>query len=162
MPARYIPQNHGAVIQGDTLEEIREFWKKLCESFPENRLRFSEYRENSDGTHIASFFTDYGGGNDMEKTYRLYTSVKKIGDDYYEAKYKELTYSGELVSAGTEDFSRARLYSATRIYSVCAYNGRTNKAGGKMTDCVGSIRISKSACAIKAARSLYNNVARVK
>ncbi len=29
MPARYIPQNHGAVIQGDTLEEIREFWKKL-------------------------------------------------------------------------------------------------------------------------------------
>lgn len=98
----------------------------------------------------------------MEKTYRLYTNVKKIGDDYYEAAYKELTYGGRIVGAGTEDFSRERLYSATRIYSVYAYNGRTNKAGGKMTDCVGDIRISKSACAIKAARSLYSNVARVR
>lgn len=98
----------------------------------------------------------------MEKTYRLYTNVKKIGDDYYEAKYKELTYNGRLISIGIEDFSRERLYSATKIYSVYAYNGRINKAGGKMTDCVGDIRISKTACAVKAARSLYENVAYVR
>lgn len=61
MAAKYIPQKHGAVIQGDTFEEIQELWKKLCESFPENRLKFCGYREISDGTHIASFFTNYGG-----------------------------------------------------------------------------------------------------
>lgn len=102
----------------------------------------------------------------MEKTYRLYTSIKKIGgsgvDSYYEAAYKELTYDGEIVSCGTEDFSYSRLHSATKTYSVYVYNGRINKAGGKMTDCVGSIRVSKNACAIKAARNLYDNVARIR
>lgn len=102
----------------------------------------------------------------MEKTYKLYTSIKRIsgsGDDsYYEAAYKELTYDGETVSCGTEDFDYRRLHSATKLYYVYVYSGRLNKAGGKMTDCVGSIRISKNACAIKAARSLYDNVARVR
>ncbi len=102
----------------------------------------------------------------MDNTYRLYTSLKKISgsgaDSYYEAKYKEFTSDGKLVCCGTEDFSRSRLYTATKVYSVYVYNGRTNKAGGKMTDCAGNIRISKSACAIKVARRLYENVARVK
>lgn len=61
MPAKYIPMKHGAVIQADSLEEIQEFWKKLCEDFPENRLRFSEYDEKSDGTCVASFFTSNFG-----------------------------------------------------------------------------------------------------
>lgn len=61
MAAKYISQKHGAVITADTFEEIQELWKKLCESFPENRLRFSEYRKTRDGKHIASFITSYGG-----------------------------------------------------------------------------------------------------
>lgn len=102
----------------------------------------------------------------MGNNYRLYINVKKISgsgaDSYYEAKYKEFTSDGEFVCCGTEDFSQSRLYAATKVYSVYVYNGRTNKAGGKMTDCVGSIRISKNACAVKAARRLYENVARVR
>ncbi len=50
--------NHGAVIQADSLQEIRDFWKKLCDDFPDNRLRFSSYDEKPDGKCIATYFTD--------------------------------------------------------------------------------------------------------
>lgn len=102
----------------------------------------------------------------MRETYKLYVDVKKLSgtgaDSYYEVAYKEFTYDGTLVSCGTEDFSYSRLRSGTKVYSVYVYNGRLNKAGGRMTDCVGNIRISKNACAIKVARNLYDNVARVR
>ncbi len=98
------------------------------------------------------------------RNYRIYTRVKKIGDDYYEAAYKEYSPENELVSAGTEDFSSRRLATATKCYVVMVYNGRINSAGGRMTDCVGEkIRMSRNAVAIRVARMLYKNrdVARV-
>lgn len=58
MEAEYIPTKHGAVIQADSLGEIQEFWKKLCEDFPDNRLKFSNYDEKPDGKCIAIYNTD--------------------------------------------------------------------------------------------------------
>lgn len=49
----------------------------------------------------------------MPKTYRVYTNVKKIGEDYYEASYKEYT-GNKLTGYGTEDFSKERLKTATK------------------------------------------------
>ena len=94
------------------------------------------------------------------KTYRVYTNVKKIGEDYYEAEYKE--YIGnELHCIGTEDFSKQRLHSATMSFDVYKHSGRINRAGGKMTECVGTIRTSRNACKIAVARMMYGDVARV-
>ena len=101
----------------------------------------------------------------MKKT-RIYTSVKKIGNDYYEAKYEEYT-DNELTCVGTEDFSKERLKNATKKFDVFCYNGKTMhgayREGYRMTDCVGTMRISKSSSKITAARIKYGaeNVARV-
>ena len=96
----------------------------------------------------------------MDK-FRVYSKVKKIGEDYFEVTYKEYTDDGKFVCTGTEDFSGTRLKTATKKYLVFTHNGRENRAGGKMTDCVGVIRMSRNAVAIKTARMLYGNVARV-
>ena len=93
--------------------------------------------------------------------FRIYTKVKKIADDYYEVSYKEYNADERLVGTGTEDFSGARLKTATKQYAVFVYNGRINRADGKMTDHVATIRMSKNTVAIQAARMLYENVARV-
>lgn len=34
MPAKFIQQKHGAVIQGDSLKEIQDFWKQFNIDFP--------------------------------------------------------------------------------------------------------------------------------
>lgn len=47
---------HGAVITADSLKEIREFWKKFEEDFPEHRYKFSNYEEK-DGKCIATYIT---------------------------------------------------------------------------------------------------------
>lgn len=96
-----------------------------------------------------------------QKRYRVYTSLKKIGDDYYEAKYEEYDGLDKLRATGTEDFTKERLRAATKCYYVQAYNGRLNRANQRMTDCVGHIRVSKNAVAIRVARMKYENVARV-
>lgn len=95
------------------------------------------------------------------KRYRVYTSLNKIGDDYYEAEYEEYDGLDNLRATGTEDFTAERLRTATKKYYVQAYNGRTNRANQRMTDCVGCIRISKNAVAIRVARMKYKDVARV-
>ncbi len=46
---------HGLVVTADTLEEIREFMKKLNEEFPDNRFRFSTYDERN-GKCIATYY----------------------------------------------------------------------------------------------------------
>lgn len=97
----------------------------------------------------------------MKETYRVYTSVKKIGENYYEATYKEYT-GNKQTGFGKEDFSKERLKTATKVFDVFEHNGRVNKSGGKMTDCCGTIRTSKNACKIKVAKMIYGkNVARV-
>lgn len=60
MAVKFILMNHRAVIRTDSLQEIRDFWKKLCEDFLNNRLKFSNYSEKSDGKHIATYQTDNG------------------------------------------------------------------------------------------------------
>lgn len=40
----------------------------------------------------------------MKCNFRVYTKYKKIGDNYYEATYKEYTKDGRLVATGSEDF----------------------------------------------------------
>ena len=100
------------------------------------------------------------------KTMRIYTSVKKIRNDYYEAEYQEYT-DDILTGAGTEDFSGERLRTATKKFDVYCYNGKTMhgayREGYRMTDCVGTLRISKGGSKIAAARIMYGaeNVARV-
>ena len=98
-----------------------------------------------------------------EKTYKVYGTPNKIGDDYYEVNYTE--YRGMTpIGHGTEDFSFRRWISGVRHYRIQTYNGRFNKAGGRMTDTeVNRLHISKSAngYAIKHARMMYDNVARI-
>lgn len=101
----------------------------------------------------------------MMNTYRVYTDVKKINEDYYEATYKE--YRGtQQIGYGKEDFSKARLQAATKKFDVFGYNGRVMhgvyREGYKMTDWCGTLRTSKNACKIQVARMIYGeNVARV-
>lgn len=101
----------------------------------------------------------------MPKYFRIYTSVKKIGDDYYEAEFEEYSDDGELHYTGIEDFCKQLLQSKTAIYGVYKYSGQVMhgayREGYKMTECVGYIRISKSAlkikCGLLAARIKYGD-----
>lgn len=101
----------------------------------------------------------------MKCNFRVYTKYKKIGDNYYEATYKEYTKDGRLVAKGSEDFSGERLLAPTKQYKVYCYNGRvmhgTAHEGWRMTDCKGTIMMSNNAVAIKVAKILYKNVSRV-
>ena len=93
---------------------------------------------------------------------RIYGKITKLHEDYYEVAYKEYT-DGRLTGSGTEDFSKERLATATKKFDVYCYNGRVNRAGGRMTDCEGTIRTSSNASNIGAARIVYgaDKVARV-
>ena len=85
---------------------------------------------------------------------------------YYEIAYKEFdAETGELVGEGTAYFTGTRMYKELQKYLVSVYNGETNRAGGRKTDAVGWIYVSKNQKfpVIKAARLAYGeNVARVK
>lgn len=100
------------------------------------------------------------------KTTRIYGKVTKLHDDYYEVEYEE--YTDDIpTGAGTEDFINERLRDQTKKFDVYCYNGKTMKGayrdGYRMTDCVGTMRISKNSSKITAARIKYGaeNVARV-
>ena len=97
----------------------------------------------------------------MMTTYRIYTNVKKIGVDYYEATYTEYREDGSVCGAGTEDFSGARLRKATKVYNVYKHNGKVMhgayREGYKMTDCVGTVRMSAGAVATRAAKTVYGD-----
>lgn len=84
---------------------------------------------------------------------------------YYEIGYEEFdTETGELVSEGSADFSSARMRGELKRYDVQAYSGRRNRAGGRMTETIGVIFVSKNQKfpAIRAARLVYGeNVARI-
>lgn len=100
------------------------------------------------------------------KTYRIYSDIKKIGDDYYEAKYTEYFEDGTVHCVGTEDFSGERLRKGTKKYKVYKHDGRVMhgayREGYKMTENVGSVRMSINAVAIKAAKMIYGaDVARI-
>lgn len=58
MPAKFIQQKHGAVIQGGSLKEIQDFRKQFNIDFPEHCYKFSNYGVSSDGTHIAVYYAD--------------------------------------------------------------------------------------------------------
>ena len=44
----------------------------------------------------------------MNKPIRIYGRLRKIGDDYYEAEYKDYRPDGTVFGYGFEDFSRPR------------------------------------------------------
>lgn len=92
---------------------------------------------------------------------RIYTNVRKLDYDYYAVTYKEYDSNGKQTGYGVEYFSGKRFRTATKLYLVYQYNGRENKAGGKMTDCIGSVRVSRNTSGLKAAIIIYGNVARV-
>lgn len=109
-----------------------------------------------------------------ETIIRVYTgnikTIKKADwrinqSGYYEIGYKEFdAETGELVGEGTADFSSARMRGELKRYDVQAYSGRLNRAGGRMTETIGVIFVSKNQKypAIKAARLIYGErVARV-
>lgn len=56
---KFIQNNDGCIIQGDTLEEIQAFWKKFNEDFPNHCYKFNDYSEASDGTQIATYIKSY-------------------------------------------------------------------------------------------------------
>ena len=96
---------------------------------------------------------------------RIYLSVRKIADDYYEAKYKDYLPDGTQVGFGYEDFSGERLREQTKKYAVYTYNGRVmhgTREGWRMTDCSGTIRVSKKNSGLAAAKIQYKDVARVR
>lgn len=99
------------------------------------------------------------------ETYKVYDNVKKIGIDYYEVPYTGYGADGTLVCIGTEDFSKERLRSQTKVFSVFCYNGKTMhgayREGYRMTECVGTLRVSSNAPKLTVAKRLYENVARV-
>lgn len=70
--------------------------------------------------------------------------------------------TGEVISDGTKDIGRS-CFDQYLVYDVQRYNGRVNKAGGRMTDYVGTIAVSRgSRSALRAARLIYGeDVARV-
>lgn len=84
---------------------------------------------------------------------------------YYEIAYKEFdAETGELIGEGSADFSSARMRGELKRYDVQAYSGRLNRAGGRMTETIGVIFVSKNQKfpAIKAARLIYGErVARI-
>lgn len=101
----------------------------------------------------------------IPKITRVYISVKRIADNYYEAKYKDFYSDGTVAAYGCEDFSGERLRDQTKQYSVHVYNGKVMHGvrhdGWRMTDNVGTIRISHKSSGLAAAKLLYKNVARV-
>lgn len=103
----------------------------------------------------------------MNKPIRIYTRLRKIGDDYYEAEYKDYRPDGTVSGYGFEDFSGERLDAQTKKYEVHVYNGKTmrgTREGWRMTDIVGDVmRVSAKTNGLTAARILYKNkdVARV-
>ncbi len=104
----------------------------------------------------------------MNKPIRIYTRLRKIGDDYYEAEYKDYRPDGTVSGYGFEDFSGERLEAQTKKYEVHVYNGKTmhgTREGWRMTDIVGDVmRVSAKTSGLTAARILYKNrmdVARV-
>ena len=70
--------------------------------------------------------------------------------------------TGEVISDGTKDIGRS-CFDRYLVYNVLRYNGRVNKGGGRMTDYVGTIAVSRgSRSALRAARLIYGkDVARV-
>lgn len=104
----------------------------------------------------------------MNKPIRIYTRLRKIGDDYYEAEYKDYRPDGTVSGYGCEDFSGERLDAQTKKYEVHVYNGKTMhgavREGWRMTDIVGNVmRVSVKTNGLTAARILHKNkdVARV-
>lgn len=79
----------------------------------------------------------------MNKPIRIYTRLRKIGDDYYEAEYKDYRPDGTVSGYGFEDFSGERLEVQTKKYEVHVYNGKTMhgavREGWRMTDIVGNV-----------------------
>lgn len=61
----------------------------------------------------------------MNKPIRIYGRLRKIGDDYYEAEYKDYRPDGTVFGYGYEDFSGERLEAQTKKYEVHVYNGKT-------------------------------------
>lgn len=84
---------------------------------------------------------------------------------YYEIAYKEFdAETGEQIGKGTADFTGTRMYKELQKYLVSVYTGETNRAGGRMTETIGVIFVSKNQKfpAIKAARLMYGErVARI-
>ena len=104
----------------------------------------------------------------MNKPIRIYGRLRKIGDDYYEAEYKDYRPDGTVFGYGFEDFSGERLKAQTKKYEVHVYNGKTMhgavREGWRMTDIVGNVmRVSVKTNGLTAARILHKNkdVARV-
>ena len=104
----------------------------------------------------------------MNKPIRIYGRLRKIGDDYYEAEYKDYRPDGTVFGYGFEDFSGERLEAQTKKYEVHVYNGKTMhgavREGWRMTDIVGNVmRVSVKTNGLTAARILHKNkdVARV-
>lgn len=101
----------------------------------------------------------------MNKPIRIYTRLRKIGDDYYEAEYKDYRPDGSVSGYGCEDFSGERLETQTKKYEVHVYNGKTmhgTREGWRMTDTLGNLlRVSAKTSGLTAARTIYKNVARV-
>lgn len=50
----------------------------------------------------------------VPKLIRIYLSIKKIGEDYFEAKYKDFYPDGTIAAYGCEDFSGERLKNQTK------------------------------------------------
>ena len=101
----------------------------------------------------------------VPKITRIYLGVKKIGDNYFEAKYKDFYPDGTVAGYGYEDFSEERIKAYTKQYKVRVYNGKTMHGarhdGWRMTDVAGSIRVSANASGLAAAKMIYTNTARV-
>lgn len=102
----------------------------------------------------------------VPKLIRIYLSIKKIGEDYFEAKYKDFYPDGTVAAYGCEDFSGERLKNQTKKYEVRVYNGKTMHGaahdGWRMTDTVGNImRVSAKTSGLAAAKILYKNAGRV-
>lgn len=93
------------------------------------------------------------------------SDLKTRQTGYYEIPYKEFdTETGELVGEGSADFTGTRMCSELKQYNVQTYTGETNRAGGRMTETIGVIFVSKNQKfpAIKAARLIYGErVARI-
>lgn len=105
---------------------------------------------------------------------RIYTKIVKTIREpnwrtkqtgYYEIAYKEFdAETGELVGEGTADFTSTRKREELKQYDVQTYTGKTNRAGGRMTETVGGMYVDKNQKfpAIRAARFVYGEgVARI-
>lgn len=97
------------------------------------------------------------------ETFKVYGKIKKISQDYFEVTYTEYYANGKIKCISTEDFSSERLLEQTKTFKVYCYNGKimngAYRGGYRMTDCVGTLRVSKNSCK----RMIYgNNVSYVK